>query len=60
MFIIDRELRLRFYRGQFSFAAGMAADGSGTGYQPGMEEIGESAPRGKAIEDYLVKILKER
>ena len=56
--IIDRNLRLRFYRSQFNLVAGMVG-GNNVRYRPGMEEVGESAPPGKRIEDYLVKILKE-
>jgi len=56
VFIIDRKMRLRFYRSDPDLVAGMVGTRP---YRPGMEEIGESAPPGKSVEDYLVKILKE-
>jgi hypothetical protein len=56
VFIIDRKMRLRFYRSEFNLVAGMVGTGP---YRPGMEQVGESAPPGKSVEDYLVKILKE-
>jgi peroxiredoxin len=54
VFIIDRKMRLRFYRPGFRFAAG-AFDVR----RPGAEIIWESAPAGQAIEDYLKSILSE-
>jgi hypothetical protein len=62
VFIIDRKLRLRFYRSNLTFAAGMLSEGAGARarYRPGMEMVGESVPPGKSVEDYLIRILKER
>jgi peroxiredoxin len=50
IFIVDRKGRLRFYRGGFRFAATRVER---------REVIQESAPAGRAIEDYLKRILSE-
>jgi hypothetical protein len=55
--ILDRQMRLRFYRSEMSLAGGLAQTGRGRG--PGTGEVGESAPQGKSVEDYLVRIIKE-
>ncbi|KPK61975.1 MAG: hypothetical protein AMK73_07100 [Planctomycetes bacterium SM23_32] len=54
IFIIDRRMRLRFYRAGFRFAAGAFDE-----RRPGEEIIWESAPRGHSVEDYLRTILSE-
>ena len=56
IFIVDRRMRLRFYRAEFRFSATSKASGRG-GLSP--ELIEESAPPGRAVEDYLQAILRE-
>lgn len=60
VFIIDRQLRLRFYRSGLTFAAGMWVEEAIPRYRPGMEHVGETAPPGRSVRDYLVSILRER
>lgn len=54
IFIIDRRMRVRFYRGAFLFGMGQWDSD-----EPGGEDIEESAPDGKKIRDYLIRILQE-
>jgi len=57
VFIIDRQMRLRFHRPGFLFTIG-AAGGQPAGQQlPTV--VFESAPAGHGIEDYLKRILQE-
>lgn len=54
IFIVDRQMRLRFYRAGFRYMLGAVAT-----TRPGGETILESTPAGEGIEDYLRKILDE-
>ena len=54
VFIVDRKMRVRFYRGEFPFS-----DVTGGILQPGERELKESAAEGRAIENYLGAILNE-
>lgn len=54
VFIIDREMRIRFYRAGFRYAVGARGR-----RMAGEEMVYESAPAGKSIEDYLRLILGE-
>jgi peroxiredoxin len=55
IFIVDRQMRLRFYRAGFSFSAGYFDR-----RDPGTETIFENAPKGQTVKDYLERILDER
>ncbi|MHC4789252.1 MAG: hypothetical protein ACYS8K_08650, partial [Planctomycetota bacterium] len=54
IFIVDRQMRLRFFRPGFRFMTG-ALDPR----RPGGEVVQESAPRGRTVEAYLRRILSE-
>ena len=53
VFIVDRNMRVRFYRGEFPFSV------TGGVLQPGERPLKESAAEGRAIENYLGVILNE-
>jgi hypothetical protein len=56
IFIVDRQMRLRFFRGGFRFTVGGSVGVDG---QPDEEKVMESAPPGRTVEDYLKTILSE-
>ncbi|MHC5034652.1 MAG: redoxin domain-containing protein [Planctomycetota bacterium] len=56
MFIVDRQLRVRFYRPGFQFVSTIAGPDARL---PGAETVEESAPQGETIEDNLRRILSE-
>jgi len=63
-FIVDRRMRLRFYRPGFLFAIGGAGTPgilgqSSLNRDSALAQVGESLPVGQRIEDYLRRILDE-
>ena len=54
IFIVDRQMRLRFYRAGFRYMVGADATA-----RPGQEVVKESTPTGECIEDYVQRILEE-
>ncbi len=54
IFIVDRQMRLRFYRAGFRYTVKAFAT-----TRPGGEGILESTPAGECIEDYLQRLLQE-
>ncbi len=54
IFIVDRQMRLRFYRAGFPYILKLTAT-----TRRGQEVIEESTPTGERIEDYLGRILEE-
>jgi hypothetical protein len=54
VFIVDRGMRVRFYRGEFRFALDQMNSLSSAA-----ENIRETVPEGKRIRDYLFRILEE-
>jgi len=66
---VDRERRVRFYRGEFPFSmtvggrdaltSGVVRGSQRNGLDTGEVELKESTPEGRRIEDYLTTILKE-
>jgi len=55
VFIADRSMRLRFYRGRFDYVVSIPDI-----RRPRQEQISENAPKGETIEDYLKRILREQ
>jgi hypothetical protein len=55
IFLVDRQMRVRFFKRGFSYAGTSAA-----GPRGGEARIMENAPRGRRIEDFLRKLLEER
>jgi len=53
-FIVDRQMRIRFYRAGFRYTVGAVGV-----RRPGTEMVIESAPPGESVEDYLRVILEE-